>query len=286
MKPDVLLLDEPTNHLYLRTIIWLTHYLTKVLDESATLIAVSHDRALLNTVCSRIIHFRNDKSLAYYKGNNDTFEQVIDDKNAFNAQLAEKIEMKEKKLKDIITKSAQMGHKNNDDNLLQLAAQRKKKLYRVGNEKNEKGHRFKLNRDRAGYHFKDDLRDKAEEQQVEIAAKWDIPTPIFASHRIDLPLISLENVSFSYEKNHPIVSNVNLTLFGKESVLILGRNRCGKSILMQLIGQSKSPTKITVRYEHTKETEFAQVSGICVGCHPTLVPDTQHPYPITEFSRV
>ena len=198
MKPDVLLLDEPTNHLDLRTIIWLKHYLTQVLDEKATLIVVSHDRAFLNTVCNRIIHFRNDKSLAYYKGNYDTFEQVVNEKNAFNAQLADKLDMKEKKIKDTIARSTQMGHKNNDDNLLQLAAQRKKKLERVGNEKNINGFRFKLNRDRVGRHFT--VRDKAEEQQVEQAAKWDIPAPT-AITRSHVPLISLENVTFSYEKN-------------------------------------------------------------------------------------
>ena len=111
MKPDVLLLDEPTNHLDLRTILWLKNYLTQVLDENATLIVVSHDRSFLNTVCNRIIHFNNDHQLIYYKGNYDTFEQVVNDKNAFNAQLTDKIEMKEKKLKEIISKSTQAGKK-------------------------------------------------------------------------------------------------------------------------------------------------------------------------------
>jgi len=112
MKPDVLLLDEPTNHLDLRTILWLKHYLTQVLDENATLIVVSHDRSFLNTVCNRIIHFNNEHQLIYYNGNYDTFEQVVNDKNHFNAQLTDKLEMKEKKLKDIITRSTQMGKKN------------------------------------------------------------------------------------------------------------------------------------------------------------------------------
>ena len=111
MKPDVLLLDEPTNHLDLRSILWLKNYLTQVLDENATLIVVSHDRSFLNTVCNRIIHFNNDHRLVYYKGNYDTFEKVVNDKNTFNAQLTDKIEMKEKKLKEIISKSIQIGKK-------------------------------------------------------------------------------------------------------------------------------------------------------------------------------
>ena len=72
MKPDVLLLDEPTNHLDLPAIIWLKRYLIEEADIS-TLIVVSHDKSFLNSVCNRIIHFKNDHSLAYYKGNYDTF---------------------------------------------------------------------------------------------------------------------------------------------------------------------------------------------------------------------
>jgi len=69
--------------------------------------------------------------------------------------------MKEEKLKTIIAKSSQAGHKNNDENLLQLSEQRKKKLDRVRVEVNSKGFRFKLNRDRPGYHRT--VRDQAEE---------------------------------------------------------------------------------------------------------------------------
>lgn len=72
---------------------------------------------------------------------------------------------------------------------MSLAAQRKKKLERVGNEKNANGFRFKLNRDRPGYHLT--VRDKADEQQVEQAAKWDIPPPN-VTPRPNMPLISLE----------------------------------------------------------------------------------------------
>jgi len=236
MQPDVLLLDEPTNHLDLHAIIWLRNYLVKALDESATLIVVSHDRAFLNAVCNRTIHYRNDRTLAYYKGNYDTFEQVVNEKNIYNKQLAEKIHMKEDKLKAIIAKSSQAGHKNNDENLLQLSAQRKKKLDRVGVEVNYKGFRFKLNRDRPGYHHT--VRDQAEEQQVEYAAVWDIVEPSGDSRMIDVSLVSLENASFAYTGQEPIVSNVNLILGSNERVVIVGRNGSGKSTLMQLLDQT------------------------------------------------
>ena len=49
-NPDVLILDEPTNHLDLKTIEWLED----LLSFKNTAIVVSHDRHLLDTVCTNI----------------------------------------------------------------------------------------------------------------------------------------------------------------------------------------------------------------------------------------
>lgn len=79
--------------------------MTETLDvEETTLVVVSHDRAFLDDVCTRIIHFRNDHSLAYYMGNYSTFERVVQEKNAFNAGLEEKIQIREKHLKVVLKK--------------------------------------------------------------------------------------------------------------------------------------------------------------------------------------
>jgi ABC transport system ATP-binding/permease protein len=51
-EPDVLLLDEPTNHLDIDTIRWLEDFL---LRWPATLVFVTHDRAFLRAVATRII---------------------------------------------------------------------------------------------------------------------------------------------------------------------------------------------------------------------------------------
>lgn len=234
MKPDLLLFDEPTNHLDLPAILWLRNFLNSEIDPNeTTLVMISHDKAFLNATCNRIIHFRNDFTLAYFKGDYNTFEQTINDKNTFNQQLSEKIQVKEKNLKETIAKSTSLGHKNSDDNLLKLAAQRKKKIDRVGNEKNENGFRFKLNCDRAEFHFT--VRDQADEQQIEKEAKWGIPQPVL-NVRSNIPLISLENVSFKYSGSEiNIIENINFCLRNGECVVLIGRNGCGKSTIMNLI---------------------------------------------------
>ncbi|KAL2610778.1 hypothetical protein R1flu_022470 [Riccia fluitans] len=51
-EPDLLLLDEPTNHLDLDTIEWLENYLKK---QDVPMVIVSHDRAFLDQLCTKII---------------------------------------------------------------------------------------------------------------------------------------------------------------------------------------------------------------------------------------
>jgi ABC transport system ATP-binding/permease protein len=51
-KPDVLLLDEPTNHLDIDAIAWLEDFLSRW---NATLIFVTHDRAFLRNLATRIL---------------------------------------------------------------------------------------------------------------------------------------------------------------------------------------------------------------------------------------
>lgn len=69
-RPDVLLLDEPTNHLDLAAIGWLEELLT---GQRGSLLLVSHDRAFLDAVCTRIVELDRGR-LRSYPGNFAAFE--------------------------------------------------------------------------------------------------------------------------------------------------------------------------------------------------------------------
>ena len=64
-NPDILILDEPTNHLDLDMVEWLEEYLLK---NKITLLMVTHDRFLLDKVCTDIIEF-DQNELYWYRGN-------------------------------------------------------------------------------------------------------------------------------------------------------------------------------------------------------------------------
>lgn len=61
-EPDVLLLDEPTNHLDLDTVEWLETYLKSV---SAAIAIISHDRAFLDRLCTKIVEVERGSSTVY-----------------------------------------------------------------------------------------------------------------------------------------------------------------------------------------------------------------------------
>ncbi len=70
-EPEVLLLDEPTNHLDIGTQIWVENYL---INYPGAILLISHDRALLDTLCTRTIAFAHGRA-EEYAGNFSYFER-------------------------------------------------------------------------------------------------------------------------------------------------------------------------------------------------------------------
>ncbi len=68
-QPDVLLLDEPTNHLDIEAVEWMEQYL---IDRGTTLVFVTHDRAFLRRVATRIVELDRGR-LVDWGGDYDTY---------------------------------------------------------------------------------------------------------------------------------------------------------------------------------------------------------------------
>ena len=82
-RPDVLLLDEPTNHLDLDAILWLQELLRGF---KGSVISISHDRAFLDAVCSRIVELDRGRLLSY-PGNFAAYQQQKFDQLAQEAVI-------------------------------------------------------------------------------------------------------------------------------------------------------------------------------------------------------
>jgi ATP-binding cassette subfamily F protein uup len=84
-EPDVLLLDEPTNHLDISSVLWLEQFLK---DFKGTIIFISHDRAFIRGLATRILDLDRGQ-LVSYPGNYDLYiEQKAHDLEVESTQNA------------------------------------------------------------------------------------------------------------------------------------------------------------------------------------------------------
>ncbi|KAJ3078052.1 hypothetical protein HK102_004768, partial [Quaeritorhiza haematococci] len=258
VEPDVLLLDEPTNHLDIAAILWLQNYL-KSLD-STTLVIVSHDRAFLNATIDEIIVFRN-RQLTYFTGNYDEYIENTEERRKRDIRRKEALDKKKAHIEKSIQEGLRKAKQSGDDKKLNMVASRKKKLERFGLDVNEKGHRFKLNRDRVGHFFS--RRDQVEIDMGDAALNWDIPEPEPLRHQG--ALLQMEDVSFSYnttqspstrssprptspQAGRHLLNNVTLNVEPGERIGIVGANGEGKSTLTNLIMGHLQPTLGTINH--------------------------------------
>ncbi len=84
--PDVLLLDEPTNHLDMDAIEWLE---TLLCEFKGTVVVISHDRAFLDRVTTRIVELDRGV-LRSYDGNFSTYQQLKEEQLAQEAVVQAK----------------------------------------------------------------------------------------------------------------------------------------------------------------------------------------------------
>ena len=82
-RPDVLLLDEPTNHLDLDSITWLEELL---LEYQGSVVTISHDRAFLDRVATRMVELDRGRLLSY-PGNFAQYQVLKDEQMAQEAVI-------------------------------------------------------------------------------------------------------------------------------------------------------------------------------------------------------
>lgn len=95
-KPDLLLLDEPTNHLDIETIEWLEE---QMLAFRGGLLFISHDRALVDRLATRIIELDRGQ-LTSFPGNYSRYlqqkEALLEEEARQNAEFDKKLAQEER----------------------------------------------------------------------------------------------------------------------------------------------------------------------------------------------
>jgi ATP-binding cassette subfamily F protein 3 len=200
-NPDFLVLDEPTNHLDLPSIVWLEDYLKKF---RGTLLFISHDEDLLNSLPNVIIHLKSGK-LTEYQGNYDDFLEQYEENQAARVSEAKTLEKKIKQLNEFVDRFGAKASK---------ATQARSKMKMISA-----------------------LRSEASNISIDSAdSEMNLQIPITQKSGKDV--IHLTGCSIGYNK--PLVKNFDLFVERGQKVAIVGANGLGKSTLIKSI-DGKTP---------------------------------------------
>lgn len=192
--PDLLLLDEPTNYLDLEGVLWLEDYLRRY---RGTVVIVSHDRDLLDSVAEFILHLEGGK-LRLYAGNFEMFVEAREAMRALDAATAKKREAARKHMQAFVDRFRYKASK------ARQAQSRLKMLARLK-----------------------PIESTIEERIAPIR----LPQPDSASP----PLLTLDRIGVGYVPGSPVLRDVSLRLDPDDRVAMLGQNGNGKSTLAKLL---------------------------------------------------
>ena len=231
--PDVLLLDEPTNHLDLDSIAWLEELLRGSKGPprpplngarppegeqggsgrpgasfSGAMMFVTHDRAFLDAVATRILELDRGR-LRSYPGNFSAYERVKDEQLAADALAAARAD--------------------------KLLAQ-EEVWVRKGVEARRTRSVARIQRLEALRHQREQRRDALGQVRLEIDAS--VPSGKIVAELDDVGMRFGDQV---------VVDHFSATILRGDKVGLIGPNGCGKTTLLKLILGELQPTSGTVR---------------------------------------
>ncbi|MDE2402169.1 MAG: ATP-binding cassette domain-containing protein [Burkholderiales bacterium] len=204
-SPDVLLLDEPTNHLDLDAITWLEELLVAF---KGSVILISHDRAFLDNVCTRIVELDRGQ-LRSYPGNFAAYE-----------------DLKAQQLADEALANARFD---------KLLAQEEVWI--------RKGVEARRTRSVARIKRLNDLRS-ARSSRRDVVGR--VKLEVSQGDRGGKIVAELENVSKSYG-GRTIVNDFTGTILRGDKVGLVGANGAGKTTLLKMILGELKPDSGTVK---------------------------------------
>jgi ATP-binding cassette subfamily F protein uup len=213
-EPDILLLDEPTNHLDIESIRWLEEFL---LRQSVTLIFVTHDRALLGRLATRIVELDRGRLLDW-ACDYATFLQRREQELAAEARQQALFDKKLAQEETWIRKGIEARRTRNEGRVRALKAMRE-------------AHRQR--RERTG------------------TARMQL----HEAERSGSLVIEAKGIGSGYG-DRDVVRNVTTTIMRGDKVGIIGPNGSGKTTLLRLLLGELTPRSGTLKHGTRLEVAY------------------------------
>ncbi|HEY6511386.1 MAG TPA: ATP-binding cassette domain-containing protein [Burkholderiaceae bacterium] len=233
--PDVLLLDEPTNHLDIDAIEWLQDLLT---GWRGALVLVSHDRAFIDAVATRIVELDRGR-LRSYPGNFAAFSAAKERELESEAQAAARADKLLAQEEVWIRKGVEARRTRSVGRVARLVKLREQRAHR---------------------------RDELGQVRLELDAGLP-PGKIVAE---------LKEVSMRFDNQRLLIDRFSATLLRGDKVGLIGPNGCGKTTLLKLILGELQPTSGSVRQGSKLQVAYFDQMRAALKLDATLV-DTINP---------
>ena len=245
----LVLADEPASNLDLSSI----DVLRETLDQLQTFVLVSHDRALLDALCTTIWELR-DAALTVYPGNYSDY-----------AACRERME-----------KTAQreyeqyVGEKNR---LKSIAREKKRAAAKIVRKPKDRGpissERF-TSRSKGGQQKALQRQARSVEKHIEMLGvkekPYTPPAPLMDFSRTDPPqgkvILRAKELSFACNPARPVFQNAAFAIENRQRTALAGGNGCGKTTLLNLLYEGNDAVACApkVRFGYFRQG-FSQPDG-------------------------
>ncbi len=214
-QPDLLLLDEPTNHLDIESILWLEEFL---LEERLTLFFVTHDRAFLRRLATRIVDLDRGR-LASWACDYDTYlvrkQEVLEAEERQQALFDKKLAQEEAWIRRGV-KAQRSRAQGRIHALMQMRAERAARRDRVG------------------------------QATLRLAE----------AERSGVKVVEAEKLSFSYPDGRVLVKDFSTLITRGDKIGLIGPNGAGKTTLVRLLLGELAPTSGTLKHGTNLEVVY------------------------------
>ncbi|MGD8933140.1 MAG: ATP-binding cassette domain-containing protein, partial [Gammaproteobacteria bacterium] len=227
-RPGLLLLDEPTNHLDISAIAWLEEQL---LAYNGALLFVTHDRAFLRKLATRIIDLDRGE-LKSYPGNYETFLRRKDEFLKAEAEANARFDKKLAQEEAWIRQGIKARRTRNEG--------RVRALHKLRNEHRQR-------------------RDLMGQASMKIAE----------AERSGKLVVEASGVGFSYQ-GVPLVKDFSTTILRGDRIGVIGPNGAGKTTLLNILlgklapqqGEIRTGTNLAVAYFDQMKVQLDEEASV------------------------